>query len=357
MTRPSSTCDLLVDPVRRPRCGCRSAATATRSACGRARRRPRPASTGRGRSPPTGLPARRTRGRRPRRPRRCAGSRGWRRRPAGPGRRSRPRPRPPTVLSTVNVSRLVEVVEGLDLAVLDRQQLGLCRRPPRRPSRAGQLDLLDALGREERDLLAIQRRHVSPSFGSWSPYGYRGARRANRRSVRATTSRRVRPRRARARRAPRRAADADPTPSASAAIDLDVELQAVGARAGAEGLVGVAVRRRQPDGARRHVERVAVPVHHRQAGGAVAARSEHRVGPALGRELRPGRGRSPARAPASPRRRARRRAAGSRGTRPAPAGRGPPPSRAAPARRRATGARRRRRRPSARPSPRCRRAP
>ena len=52
---------------------------------------------------------------------------------------------------------LVEVVEGLDLAVLERDQLrrpaGLLDRLPR----LGQLDLLDALvGGEERDLLALQ---------------------------------------------------------------------------------------------------------------------------------------------------------------------------------------------------------
>ena len=43
-------------PSGRPRCGCRSAATARRSGCGPAGRRPRPGSTVRGRSPPTGLP-------------------------------------------------------------------------------------------------------------------------------------------------------------------------------------------------------------------------------------------------------------------------------------------------------------
>ena len=50
---------------------------------------------------------------------------------------------------------LVEVVEGLDLAVLDRDQLGLPAGLLDGLPRLGQLHLLDALGGEERDRLAL----------------------------------------------------------------------------------------------------------------------------------------------------------------------------------------------------------
>ena len=50
---------------------------------------------------------------------------------------------------------LVEVVEGLDLAVFDRDQLGLAARLLDRLPRLGQLHLLHALGGEERDRLAL----------------------------------------------------------------------------------------------------------------------------------------------------------------------------------------------------------
>ena len=50
---------------------------------------------------------------------------------------------------------LVEVVPGLHLAVLDRDQLGLRTRLLDRLPRLGQLDLLDAFGCDEGDLLPL----------------------------------------------------------------------------------------------------------------------------------------------------------------------------------------------------------
>jgi hypothetical protein len=50
---------------------------------------------------------------------------------------------------------LVQVVEGLDLAILDRDQLGRGARLLDGLPWLGQLDLFDALGGEERDLLAL----------------------------------------------------------------------------------------------------------------------------------------------------------------------------------------------------------
>jgi hypothetical protein len=61
---------------------------------------------------------------------------------------------------------LVEVVEGLDLARVGRDQLGRATRVLDRLPGLGQLDLLDALGGdEERDPLALQlARHVGAPF-------------------------------------------------------------------------------------------------------------------------------------------------------------------------------------------------
>jgi hypothetical protein len=63
---------------------------------------------------------------------------------------------------------LVEVVEGLDVVIGDRDQLRRSARLLDRLPRLGELDLLDPLGRQERDLLAFQfishgRRSTQPS--------------------------------------------------------------------------------------------------------------------------------------------------------------------------------------------------
>src|SRR3954468_3038916 len=70
---------------------------------------------------------------------------------------------PATWRSTLNVSALSKWLKALDLALLDREQLrcpaGLLDRLPR----LGQLDLLDHVGGDERDALAIQLAgHASP---------------------------------------------------------------------------------------------------------------------------------------------------------------------------------------------------
>jgi hypothetical protein len=51
---------------------------------------------------------------------------------------------------------VVEVVEGLDAAGLQADQLGLGAGVLDRVARAGQLDLLDAVGGQDRDPLAVQ---------------------------------------------------------------------------------------------------------------------------------------------------------------------------------------------------------
>src|SRR4051812_19646089 len=74
---------------------------------------------------------------------------------------------------------VVEVVEGLDLAGVEADELGARAGLLERLARLGQLDLLDAVGGEDRDLLAVQLAHVgSFPFGcssAWATDG-RGAR-------------------------------------------------------------------------------------------------------------------------------------------------------------------------------------
>src|SRR5206468_8892463 len=69
--------------------------------------------------------------------------------------------------------RRVEVVEPTDLAVVDRDQLGLRSGRLERLARLRQLDLLEHVGREDRDPLAVQLAHVAPFVAF--PCAYRGA--------------------------------------------------------------------------------------------------------------------------------------------------------------------------------------
>src|SRR3954454_22125125 len=65
---------------------------------------------------------------------------------------------------------VVEVVEALDLAALEADEVSLRTGVLERLARLDELDLLDAVGCEDRDLLAVQlARHVgSPSVDAWS---------------------------------------------------------------------------------------------------------------------------------------------------------------------------------------------
>jgi hypothetical protein len=51
---------------------------------------------------------------------------------------------------------VVEVIEALDLAVLQRDQLGLAAFALHRLPGLGELDLLHPIGRQERDPLALE---------------------------------------------------------------------------------------------------------------------------------------------------------------------------------------------------------
>src|SRR3954451_20674097 len=76
---------------------------------------------------------------------------------------------------------VVEVVEGLDLAGVEAEELGARAGLLERLARLGQLDLLDAVGGEDRDLLAVQLAHVGSFPFGCSGLGYRragGAKRA-----------------------------------------------------------------------------------------------------------------------------------------------------------------------------------
>jgi hypothetical protein len=66
------------------------------------------------------------------------------------------------------------VVEPLDLALLERHELGTAARILDGFPRLGELDLLDHVGREERDLLSVELGHVGPPFQIVSGGSYPG---------------------------------------------------------------------------------------------------------------------------------------------------------------------------------------
>ena len=109
-------------------------------------------------------PARRTRARRRPHPRRRAGSRGWRRRPAARARRSARASASATVWSTGNVSALSRWLKAWTWPASSEISSGVPPASSHRLPRLGQLHLLDALGGEERDRLAIELRVPCGSF-------------------------------------------------------------------------------------------------------------------------------------------------------------------------------------------------
>jgi len=83
---------------------------------------------------------------------------------------------------------LVVVVEALDLALLQRDQHGLAAGLLDRLPGLGQLDLLDPVGRQERDALAAELvAHVSTSSVSVSRSAYPARERANAQGARRST--------------------------------------------------------------------------------------------------------------------------------------------------------------------------
>lgn len=114
-----------------------------------------------------------------------AGSRGWPPRRGGPARRTaRARPRRPSI-DRERVA-LVQVIEGLDLPLVGRDEHGLAAGVLHHLPRLGQLGLLDAFGCDEKsDLLACE---VAGHSGPPARWGCRGPTHALKRCTRSGPS-------------------------------------------------------------------------------------------------------------------------------------------------------------------------